>query len=100
MLDPLSLPLCVLLQITWEMASIRITSWACAQVLFKVFSGLKPKVPPDMRADYRALMEACWATEPAARPTFRDILPRLRHMLSAAREAASEPAPTQATLTN
>ncbi|CAL8465124.1 g4659 [Coccomyxa elongata] len=70
------------------------------QVLFKVFSGLKPDVPPDMRADYRALMEACWATEPAARPTFRDILPRLRAMLSAAREAASEPAPTQAAPTN
>ncbi|BDA50693.1 probable mitogen-activated protein kinase kinase kinase 12 at C-terminar half [Coccomyxa sp. Obi] len=70
------------------------------QVLFKVFSGLKPDVPPDMPGDYRALMEACWATEPAERPTFRDILPRLRTMLSAAREAATKPVPTQATLTN
>ena len=65
-----------------------------------MFSGLKPEVPPDMLADYRALMESCWATEPAERPTFRDILPRLRAMLSAAREAAAEPEPAQASLTN
>ncbi len=64
----------------------------CVQVLFKVFSGLKPEVPGDMPADYRALMEECWATDPVERPSFRAILPRLRSMLAAARAAAAAPA--------
>ncbi len=54
----------------------------CAQVLFQVFGGQKPDAPADMPADYRALMEDCWATDPAARPIFQDILKRLRHMLA------------------
>lgn len=62
---------------------------ACAQVLFKVFSGLKPDVPADMPAEYRTLMEECWAADPQSRPSFRAILPRLRAMLAAARAAAA-----------
>lgn len=61
----------------------------CAQVLFKVFSGQKPDIPADMPAEYRALMEACWATDPAARPTFPEILLQLRSML----EVAAAPQP-------
>jgi len=58
-------------------------------VLFKVFSGQKPDIPVGMPTDYRALMEACWATDPAARPTFSEILPQLRGMLQDA--AAPQP---------
>ncbi|CAL8465122.1 g4657 [Coccomyxa elongata] len=64
------------------------------QVLFQVFGGQKPDVPGDMPAEYRALMEDCWATDPAVRPTFRDILPRLRAMLADACAAADEATPS------
>ncbi|KAK9917133.1 hypothetical protein WJX75_001207 [Coccomyxa subellipsoidea] len=59
------------------------------QVLFKVFSGLKPDVPADMPAGYRTLMEECWAADPQSRPSFQAILPRLRAMLATARAAAA-----------
>lgn len=64
------------------------------QVLFQVFGGQKPDVPEDMPADYRALMEDCWATNPAARPVFRDILLQLRHMLADTLAAAAEATPS------
>ena len=54
------------------------------QVLFKVFSGLKPEVPADMPAGYRALMEDCWDKDNAKRPTFKAILPRLQTLLAEA----------------
>jgi hypothetical protein len=41
---------------------------------------LRPDVPEDMPADYRTLMESCWAFEPAERPTFRDVLACLRDL--------------------
>jgi hypothetical protein len=55
------------------------------QVLYKVFSGRKPEVPDDMPRDYQRLMEDCWATDPAARPSFSKVLERLEPMLAAAR---------------
>jgi hypothetical protein len=54
------------------------------QVMFRVFSGLKPDVPDDMPEGYKRLMQDCWDTEPASRPTFRNILARLRPLLAAA----------------
>ena len=45
----------------------------CRQVLFKVFSGHKPPLPPDMPPLYRALLERCWAEEPKERPTFKEV---------------------------
>lgn len=65
------------------------------QVLYQVFGGHKPEVPDDMPADYRALMEDCWATAPAARPTFPAILERLQPMLTDARTATGPGAPTR-----
>ncbi len=61
----------------------------CAQVLFQVFGGHKPEVPGDMPGQYRTLMEDCWATDPAARPTFPAILDRLRLMLAHALSVAA-----------
>ena len=54
------------------------------QVLFKVFSGHKPEVPADMPAGYCALMEDCWDKDPAKRPTFKAIIPRLQTLLAEA----------------
>ncbi|EIE20426.1 kinase-like protein [Coccomyxa subellipsoidea C-169] len=59
------------------------------EVLFQVFGGHKPEVPGDMPGQYRMLMEDCWATDPAARPTFPAILDRLRPMLAHAHSVAA-----------
>ncbi|EIE18397.1 kinase-like protein, partial [Coccomyxa subellipsoidea C-169] len=39
-----------------------------------VFCGLRPLVPADMPAAYRALLEDCWAADAKLRPTFDGIL--------------------------
>ncbi|BDA50694.1 probable tyrosine-protein kinase SYK at C-terminar half [Coccomyxa sp. Obi] len=65
------------------------------QVMFQVFGGQKPDAPADMPADYRALMEDCWATDPAARPVFRDIHLRLRQMLADTCAATGEATPSK-----
>lgn len=63
------------------------------QVLFKVFSGHKPPVPPDMPAQYRGLMERCWAHEPQDRPTFKEVKVALRDMLGQQGDVAPRPVP-------
>ena len=39
-----------------------------------VVAGQRPECPADMPADYAALVRRCWAPEPAARPSFSEIL--------------------------
>ncbi|KAG6382283.1 hypothetical protein SASPL_158056 [Salvia splendens] len=44
---------------------------------------LRPPVPNFCDAEWRLLMEQCWAPDPLLRPTFTDIARRLRIMLAA-----------------
>ena len=71
----------------------RCSVWLHVQVLLSVFSGQKPALPADMPAQYRALLERCWANKPDARPTFVDIGGQLQRMLSATRQPPPECAP-------
>ncbi|WOK95067.1 hypothetical protein Cni_G03774 [Canna indica] len=41
---------------------------------------LRPPVPESCDAEWRSLMEQCWATEPLQRPSFTEIASRLRAM--------------------
>ncbi|KAI8468110.1 MAG: kinase-like domain-containing protein [Monoraphidium minutum] len=45
--------------------------------------GLRPPLPPFTPAEFRALVEACWAPQPEKRPTFDQLLPRLVAMRQA-----------------
>ena len=65
------------------------------QVLLSVFSGQMPAIPADMPAEYRALLERCWANKADARPTFAEIGALLQRMLAAARQAPPNSAPPQ-----
>ena len=56
----------------------------CVQVLYSVLCGYRPAVPADAPAAYRALLEDCWAADPALRPTFTAIHDRLAALLTAA----------------
>ncbi|BDA51502.1 probable mitogen-activated protein kinase kinase kinase 11 [Coccomyxa sp. Obi] len=53
-------------------------------VLYSVVCGCRPPVPPDAPAAYRALIEDCWAADPALRPTFAAVHDRLAALLAAA----------------
>ncbi|KAK3120335.1 hypothetical protein QOZ80_9AG0685970 [Eleusine coracana subsp. coracana] len=41
---------------------------------------LRPPVPDTCDPEWRALMEQCWATEPSERPSFTEVVNRLRSM--------------------
>ena len=50
------------------------------QVFFKVLSGFRPAVPPDMPDGYANLMKACWHENPLERPPFEDVVAYLRSL--------------------
>ena len=50
------------------------------QVFFKVISGFRPAVPPDMPDGFTTLMKACWHENPLERPPFEDIVAYLRSL--------------------
>ena len=63
---------------------------SAALCAMQVFSGHRPAC--DMQAmppEYAALLQDCWATEPAERPSFAEVIPRVRDMIRGARAAAA-----------
>ena len=50
-----------------------------------VISGKRLPVPRDMPAAYAAIMQACWAHDPARRPTFAQVVEMLQEALDSAR---------------
>ena len=62
----------------------------------QVFSGKRPAVDlAAMPTAYAALLQECWATDPSARPSFPDIIPRMRQLIRDER-AADAPADSSA----
>ena len=56
---------------------------AVADVFNGMLDGsLRPKIPvhPQPSSGWQALMEACWATDPAARPSFEEVVDILESM--------------------
>ncbi|KAF5826901.1 kinase-like domain-containing protein [Dunaliella salina] len=51
-----------------------------------VQKGLRPGIPPNCPPVLAELMSAAWDQNPAARPSFRELTPRLAAMLEAAKE--------------
>jgi hypothetical protein len=49
-------------------------------VMAAVRAGARPPLPHGCDARWAALMHACWAASPAARPTFAEIVPMLARM--------------------
>jgi hypothetical protein len=46
----------------------------------KVIHGARPAYPAATPSDYTSLSHACWAHDPALRPSFADIVRRLKAM--------------------
>ena len=56
-------------------------SLSAAQIIARVANeGLRPPVPP--RCPWNHVMQMCWHEDPAARPTFEQILVELKHILA------------------
>jgi serine/threonine protein kinase len=56
--------------------------------------GARPPIPPGAPPDYAALIQDCWQTEPEARPSFQDIIQRLKDLLIKQKEKdAAQKAP-------
>lgn len=47
-----------------------------------VQSGIRPTVPDDVSGVYRNLVNDCWATDPAKRPTCSSVSKRLKEMIT------------------
>ena len=72
-----------------------------AQISYNVIAGGRLPIPareelPDRGGgfsaldDYVALIHSCWATDPAERPSFKDLIPRLRALGAAAAAALQQ----------
>lgn len=48
-----------------------------------VNNSLRPEIPTWCDPEWKALMESCWASDPAERPSFSEISQRLRNMAAA-----------------
>ncbi|KAL4422378.1 hypothetical protein ABPG75_008575 [Micractinium tetrahymenae] len=93
----------------WELLALtlpwgnRANTW---QVAKWVMDGARPEVPPagqvpglpgpaapppEQYAAYTRLLARCWHQDPAQRPEFSEIVPRLRELLEQATAAAGEP---------
>ena len=49
-----------------------------------VVSGRRPPMPPDTPPPLAELIQACWAAEPAERPSFKAVVSQLRQAAKAA----------------
>ncbi len=52
-------------------------------VISLVKSGKRPAVPESLPFGVRQLIEECWAQNPAARPTFKEVAERLKDEMTA-----------------
>jgi serine/threonine protein kinase len=48
-----------------------------SDLMNSVHNGVRPVIPDSVSAEFRQLMNDCWAQDPGLRPTFREILERL-----------------------
>lgn len=51
-----------------------------------VQKGLRPGIPTNCPPALATVMVACWDTSPAARPSFRELAPRLQQLCEAVRD--------------
>ncbi|WIA16690.1 hypothetical protein OEZ85_013348 [Tetradesmus obliquus] len=85
---------------TVDIYSFGVMMWEmyCREVAFRelhygqffeyvVLRDLRPKVPPSMPEDYRLLMERCWSTNPADRPSSKMVCECLALMLTDRQQA-------------
>ncbi|KAI4377243.1 hypothetical protein MLD38_014907 [Melastoma candidum] len=59
----------------------------CASIIGGIINdSLRPQIPSWCDPEWRSLMESCWASDPAERPSFSEISQKLRSMAAAMNE--------------
>ena len=53
------------------------------QILYQVFNGVRPAMPDNLPAPYKALIQACWQRDPELRPSFAEVHRQLAAMYDA-----------------
>ncbi|XP_058768737.1 serine/threonine-protein kinase EDR1-like [Vicia villosa] len=86
--------------ILWELATEKIPwdTLNSMQVIGAVgFMNQRPEIPKDVDPEWASLIEICWHSDPTCRPTFPELLERLRELqrryvieFQAARSAGGE----------
>lgn len=56
-------------------------NYADIELEMAVQQGARPSIPAECLPEYRTLITQCWAAEPSKRPTFDQIVPRIKLML-------------------
>ncbi|KAJ4709366.1 Kinase family protein [Melia azedarach] len=60
------------------------TDMHCASIIGGIVNNtLRPQIPSWCDPEWKSLMESCWASDPAGRPSFSEISQRLRSMAAA-----------------
>ncbi|PIN01046.1 Tyrosine kinase [Handroanthus impetiginosus] len=60
------------------------TDMHCASIIGGIVNNtLRPQIPTWCDPEWKSLMESCWASDPAERPSFSEISQRLRNMAAA-----------------
>ncbi|KAL3623878.1 hypothetical protein CASFOL_032694 [Castilleja foliolosa] len=60
------------------------TDMHCASIIGGILNNeLRPQIPTWCDPEWKALMESCWASDPAQRPSFSEIAQKLRNMAAA-----------------
>ncbi|CAL5229280.1 g12574 [Coccomyxa viridis] len=54
--------------------------FSSSQILYQVFNGVRPAMPDNLPAPYRALIQACWQRDPELRPSFAEVHDKLAAM--------------------
>eukprot|EP00798_Chlamydomonas_sp_ICE-L_P026183 gene26183-11908_t len=81
--------------VMWELLTCRVpyADMTPLQAAVSVVQkGLRPTIPGNCPPAVAELMQLCWAQSPAARPSFRDLTPRLQELHEAARDEDSRQA--------
>ncbi|GMJ02935.1 SUGAR-INSENSITIVE 1, CONSTITUTIVE TRIPLE RESPONSE 1 [Hibiscus trionum] len=80
--------------ILWELATLQ-QPWGNlnpAQVVAAVgFKGKRPDIPRDLNPHVAAIIQECWANEPWKRPSFSNIMERLKSLIKPSTPQAGRP---------
>jgi hypothetical protein len=73
----------ILLNEIYASTDAEMVDWANTnEELEAIARGDRPRIPPNMHANYRELMVRCWDQQPEVRPLFKDVITTLKPIVS------------------
>jgi hypothetical protein len=73
----------IMLNEIYASTDAELVDWANTnEELEAIARGDRPRIPPNMHANYRELMVRCWDQDPEVRPLFKDVIASLKPIVS------------------